>query len=81
MAGCDMQHKRIDRWSAIVLIVSLAFVSMPGSRIAAQDVNPGNKPKSRANRLAKESSPYLLLHAHNPVDWYPWGPEAFGRIQ
>ncbi len=30
-----------------------------------------------ANRLAGESSPYLLQHAHNPVDWYPWGEEAF----
>ncbi|HWB83503.1 MAG TPA: thioredoxin domain-containing protein [Bryobacteraceae bacterium] len=29
------------------------------------------------NRLAGEKSPYLLQHAHNPVDWYPWGPEAF----
>ena len=29
------------------------------------------------NRLASESSPYLLQHAHNPVDWYPWGEEAF----
>jgi len=32
-----------------------------------------------ANRLAKETSPYLLQHAHNPVDWYPWGPEALAR--
>ncbi|MGB8930067.1 MAG: thioredoxin domain-containing protein, partial [Anaeromyxobacteraceae bacterium] len=30
-----------------------------------------------SNRLARESSPYLLQHAHNPVDWYPWGDEAF----
>ena len=30
-----------------------------------------------ANRLASETSPYLLQHAHNPVDWYPWSPEAF----
>ena len=30
-----------------------------------------------ANRLASETSPYLLQHAHNPVDWFPWGPEAF----
>jgi hypothetical protein len=30
----------------------------------------------RANRLIHEVSPYLLQHAHNPVDWYPWGPEA-----
>ncbi len=33
------------------------------------------------NRLSKESSPYLLLHAHNPVDWYPWGPEALERAK
>nr|WP_242835687.1 DUF255 domain-containing protein [Ruminiclostridium josui] len=26
-----------------------------------------------------EKSPYFLQHAHNPVDWYPWGPEAFAR--
>ena len=31
------------------------------------------------NRLAREASPYLLQHAHNPVDWYPWGPEALAR--
>jgi len=32
-----------------------------------------------ANRLIDETSPYLLQHAHNPVDWYPWGPEALTR--
>src|SRR5687768_420067 len=31
----------------------------------------------KSNRLINESSPYLLQHAHNPVDWYPWGDEAF----
>ncbi|HEX4142724.1 MAG TPA: thioredoxin domain-containing protein [Pirellulales bacterium] len=31
------------------------------------------------NRLADESSPYLISHAHNPVDWYPWGAEALAR--
>jgi len=35
--------------------------------------------KYPANRLARETSPYLLLHAHNPVDWYPWGDEAFEK--
>jgi uncharacterized protein len=34
-----------------------------------------------ANRLAGETSPYLLQHAHNPVDWYPWGDEAFERAR
>ena len=33
------------------------------------------------NRLAKEHSPYLRHHAHNPVDWYPWGDEAFSRAK
>jgi uncharacterized protein YyaL (SSP411 family) len=33
------------------------------------------------NRLAGETSPYLLQHAHNPVDWYPWGPEALTRAK
>ena len=33
------------------------------------------------NRLARETSPYLLQHAHNPVDWYPWGREALDRAR
>src|SRR6184192_2976471 len=33
------------------------------------------------NRLAQEKSPYLLQHAHNPVDWYPWGKEAFAKAR
>ncbi|MEM7355603.1 MAG: thioredoxin domain-containing protein [Acidobacteriota bacterium] len=33
------------------------------------------------NRLILEDSPYLLQHAHNPVDWYPWGPEAFEQAK
>ena len=33
------------------------------------------------NRLAQETSPYLRQHADNPVDWYPWGPEAFARAE
>ena len=35
--------------------------------------------KQYVNRLAKESSPYLLQHKNNPVDWYPWGDEAFQK--
>ncbi len=38
------------------------------------------QPKS-ANRLIKETSPYLLQHAHNPVDWYAWGKEAFAKAE
>ena len=35
----------------------------------------------KPNRLIHETSPYLLQHAHNPVDWYPWGEEAFDRAR
>lgn len=37
--------------------------------------------KNSPNRLAKESSPYLLQHAHNPVDWFAWGDEAFDQAR
>ncbi|OGO36968.1 MAG: thioredoxin [Chloroflexi bacterium RBG_16_57_8] len=37
--------------------------------------------RGKRNRLAGEKSPYLLQHAYNPVDWYPWGPEAIERAK
>ena len=36
---------------------------------------------SRENRLARETSPYLLQHKHNPVDWWPWGPDALAEAK
>ena len=55
---------------------------------ASKKQSPGKQPSGKlpskkhpANHLARESSPYLLLHAHNPVDWYPWGPEAFEKAR
>jgi uncharacterized protein len=39
------------------------------------------KSKVKANRLINESSPYLLQHAYNPVDWYPWGDQAFQKAK
>ena len=41
---------------------------------------PEDSPRP-ANRLLQEKSPYLLQHAHNPVDWFPWGEEAFARAR
>jgi uncharacterized protein len=41
-------------------------------------LNPDGSPKY-TNRLIAETSPYLRQHAHNPVDWYPWGEEAFAQ--
>ena len=37
--------------------------------------------RQETNRLSREKSPYLLQHAHNPVDWYPWGEEAFEKAR
>ena len=44
------------------------------SKSASSNENPVH-----SNRLAREKSPYLLQHAHNPVDWYPWSAEAFEK--
>ena len=65
---------------------NLAHASIAiGMLLAALAVGPrsaaGPEPRRPANRLARETSPYLLLHAHNPVDWYPWGPEAFAKAK
>ena len=69
-------HSRITTW----LRIRLFFVAWPGGNRGAADDKPAGKERP-ANRLAKETSPYLLLHAHNPVDWYPWGPEALARAK
>ncbi len=45
----------------------------------AAEVQPAHA--AHTNRLAREKSPYLLQHAHNPVDWYPWGEEAFAKAR
>jgi len=39
------------------------------------------KENIKPNRLINEKSPYLLQHAHNPVEWYPWGEEAFAKAK
>ena len=45
-----------------------------------KDTSVTTAPK-HTNRLAKEKSPYLLQHQHNPVDWFPWGAEAFEKAK
>ena len=44
-------------------------------------MDPTPSPAPPVNRLIHEKSPYLLQHAHNPVDWYPWGEEAFAKAR
>lgn len=48
--------------------------------MSTRHLEPDGTPRY-TNRLSKETSPYLQKHAHNPVDWYPWGAEAFERAR
>ena len=55
------------------LIILLIFLNLK----AIQNEGELEKSKKYTNKLINESSPYLLQHAHNPVEWYPWSEEAF----
>jgi uncharacterized protein YyaL (SSP411 family) len=55
------------------------FVALLAATAAACRRSPAEPPYT--NRLINETSPYLQQHAHNPVDWYPWGEEAFARAR
>ncbi|MGI9516944.1 MAG: thioredoxin domain-containing protein [Pirellulaceae bacterium] len=46
-----------------------------------QPTPPGSQEEQHTNALVDETSPYLLMHAHNPVQWYPWGEEALTRAR
>jgi uncharacterized protein len=60
------------------LLLAACLAAAPGgSGKAAMRKDAVKKP----NRLIHEKSPYLLQHADNPVDWYPWGPEAFEKAR
>ena len=47
----------------------------------SQDQSSHDNSAHKSNRLINEQSPYLRQHAHNPVDWYPWGQEALARAR
>lgn len=59
-------------------LLPLLFVLLPPFALADEK---SDKPQGKPNRLARETSPYLLQHAHNPVDWFPWGSEAFAKAK
>ena len=61
----------------LVFAASFALAHPPESFVEAAPVND----QTTTNRLINESSPYLLQHARNPVDWYPWGDEAFAEAR
>ncbi|XP_021095794.1 spermatogenesis-associated protein 20 isoform X2 [Heterocephalus glaber] len=55
--------------------------TMPAGGKGSRTSGATNTAQKVPNRLIDEKSPYLLQHAYNPVDWYPWGQEAFGKAR
>ncbi len=62
-----------------ILLALLCIAATVGVGPKIDSPAPSTQPFT--NRLANEKSPYLLQHAHNPVDWYPWGDEAFAAAK
>src|SRR5687768_3121994 len=75
MGSTDYKDRRMfpPRLHVIAAILILPFVSLRADE--PKVAGPAARPKF-TNALAKETSPYLLQHAHNPVNWQPWGEEA-----
>jgi len=62
-------------------MIGATLAAVLGAPATAQQEVPPMAPGPHENRLSRETSPYLLQHAHNPVDWHPWGREAFERAR
>jgi uncharacterized protein len=58
-----------------------ANASTQSNNVQSPEPRAGTRQYRYTNRLIHAKSPYLLLHAHNPVDWYPWGNEAFEKAR
>src|SRR5438132_1154093 len=76
MAGSS-GHGRVATRHFRFLFLGLMCLVTP--IVMAAEIQPAQP--AHTNRLAREKSPYLLQHAHNPVDWYPWGEEAFAKAR
>jgi uncharacterized protein len=75
MVGTGAAHlmRRHFRFGFLALTWLVALTNVSAEQTPARP--------EHTNRLAREKSPYLLQHAHNPVDWYPWGEEAFAEAR
>jgi uncharacterized protein len=65
-------------------LLTTVLMLLPLVRLTAEEPAEQARPAAKkhpANHLAKETSPYLLQHAHNPVAWYPWGEEALAKAK
>ena len=64
-------------WLPFALALTFCASSAGEPAVTRSEGQAGSEGAGRPNRLVNEKSPYLLQHAFNPVDWYPWGNEAF----
>lgn len=62
-----------------LILFSIGLTFLTGIDVMSEAKSPESQQNPKPNRLIHEKSPYLLQHAMNPVDWYPWGEEAFER--
>ena len=72
------------RLSSLALTTALGLTACkpePAKPRSAMPTNAATMTHAHTNRLAREKSPYLLQHQHNPVDWYAWGEEAFAKAR
>jgi uncharacterized protein len=67
----------------MVLLLTLAACHKENTKLSSRMTATATNPPAHkhTNRLAREKSPYLLQHAHNPVDWFAWGDEAFEKAK
>ena len=74
---------KTSHWSILVITVIAAVVVVTWQLVGEKDrtLTPDDTPHKHTNALARETSPYLLQHAHNPVDWMPWSDKAFEKAK
>ena len=66
-----------DKLNTLIFVAVFCSFSSCGQKKSIQETEKF----MHTNALINETSPYLLQHAHNPVDWYPWGSEALSRAK
>lgn len=65
----------------VLLIIALSCADGAGTSLLGAEPEEKGKPEKHTNGLVHETSPYLLQHAHNPVNWRPWGEEALAAAK
>ena len=75
----SVRYGGMPRSAQAITVIPLVLVLI-GGIVMGSSPEP-TRAEEGVNRLIREKSPYLLQHAHNPVDWYPWGDEAFERAR